>query len=79
MATFRHIDIGLKPDLNNSGTTTYQTLWMGVPVATLAGENFCGRMRGSIMGNPGLDELIAESEKIIFVPLCAWPKRAPAC
>ncbi|MBT5499033.1 MAG: tetratricopeptide repeat protein [Alphaproteobacteria bacterium] len=63
MATYRHIDIGLDPVPYNGGTTTYQTLWMGVPVVTLAGENFCGRMSASILGNLGLDELIAESEE----------------
>jgi len=63
MATYRHIDIGLDPVPYNGGTTTYQALWMGVPVVTLAGENFCSRMSASILGNLGLDELIAESEE----------------
>lgn len=62
MATYRHIDIGLDPVPYNGGTTTYQTLWMGVPVVTLAGENFCASMNASILRNLGLDEHIAESE-----------------
>ena len=62
MATYRHIDIGLDPVPYNGGTTTCQTLWMGVPVVTLAGENFCASMNASILQNLGLDEHIAESE-----------------
>jgi tetratricopeptide (TPR) repeat protein len=53
---------GLDPVPYNGGTTTCQTLWMGVPVVTLAGENFCASMNASILQNLGLDEHIAESE-----------------
>jgi predicted O-linked N-acetylglucosamine transferase (SPINDLY family) len=47
----------------NSGTTTCQALWMGVPVVTLEGDNFCGRMGSSILGHAGLDEWVARSEQ----------------
>lgn len=36
---------------------------MGVPVLTLAGENFCGRMGASIMQHIGLLGWVAESLK----------------
>lgn len=61
MAAYRHIDIGLDPIPYNGGTTTYQALWMGVPVITLVGSNFCSRMGASILSNLGLDGLIAET------------------
>jgi len=60
MAAYRHIDIGLDPVPYNGGTTTYQALWMGVPVVTLAGRNFCSRMGASILSNLDLHDLIAE-------------------
>ncbi len=60
MAAYRHIDIGLDPVPYNGGTTTYQALWMGVPVITLAGRNFCSRMGASILSNLDSDDLIAD-------------------
>ena len=62
MREYLQIDIGLDPIPYNGGTTTLQALWMGVPVLTLAGENFCGRMGASIMHHAGLSDWIAETE-----------------
>lgn len=59
MAEYRDIDIGLDPVPYNGGTTTFQALWMGVPVITLAGGNFCSRMSKSILDRIGLEELVA--------------------
>ena len=61
MAEYGDIDIGLDPIPYNGGTTTAQALWMGVPVITLAGGNFCSRMSASLLGRIGLDELVAET------------------
>ena len=41
------------------GTTTFDTLWMGVPVLTLAGERTASRSAASILGALGLDDWIA--------------------
>ena len=62
MATYRHIDIALDPVPYNGGTTTYQALWMGVPVVTLKGGNFCSRMGASILTHLDLKELITETQ-----------------
>jgi predicted O-linked N-acetylglucosamine transferase (SPINDLY family) len=40
-----------------------QALWMGVPVISIKGDNFCGRMGASMMHFLGLDDWIAESEE----------------
>ncbi len=55
------IDLSLDPFPHNGGTTTFQTLWMGVPVLTLAGERFVSRFGLSILTTLGLPELITTS------------------
>ncbi len=63
MCEYLQIDIGLDPIPYNGGTTSLQALWMGVPILTLVGENFCGRMGASIMYHAGLSDWIAETEE----------------
>lgn len=55
------IDIGLDPFPCNGGTTTCDSLWMGVPVVTLAGRTAVGRGGVSVLHDVGLPELIAET------------------
>jgi predicted O-linked N-acetylglucosamine transferase (SPINDLY family) len=59
--TYRRIDIALDTFPYNGTTTTCEALYMGVPVITLAGQAHAGRVGLSILGNLGLDELIARS------------------
>jgi len=56
------IDLALDPFPYNGTTTTMQTLWMGVPVITLAGNNAKSRCGVSLMSRVGLPEFIAQSE-----------------
>ncbi len=58
---YRRLDIALDPTPYNGATTTCEALWMGVPVITLAGDRFCGRMGTSVLRALGYPELIAES------------------
>jgi protein O-GlcNAc transferase len=59
---YNQIDIALDPFPCNGGTTSFDSLWMGVPFITLAGRHFVSRMGVTILSNIGLDALIAESE-----------------
>lgn len=59
MQEYGEIDVGLDPTPYNGGTTTLQALWMGVPVVTLAGRNFVGRMGASFLRTIGRPEWIA--------------------
>jgi predicted O-linked N-acetylglucosamine transferase (SPINDLY family) len=62
MQEYGDIDIALDPTPYNGGTTTLQALWMGVPVVTLAGANFVGRMGASFMRTLGRPEWVAQDE-----------------
>ncbi len=55
-----HFGIDLMLDVFpcNGGTTTFQSLWMGVPVLTLAFDHCGGRGGASILSRIGSDDLI---------------------
>jgi predicted O-linked N-acetylglucosamine transferase (SPINDLY family) len=59
---YNRIDIALDPFPCNGGTTSLDTVWMGVPFVTLAGGHFTSRMGVTILTNAGMPELIAGSE-----------------
>ena len=56
---YNEIDIALDPFPCVGGTTSMDTLWMGVPFVTLAGKHFGSRMGVTILSNAGLQELVA--------------------
>ena len=58
----RGIDIGLDCFPHNSGTTLFETLYMGLPYVTLAGRPSVGRLGSSILIGVGHPEWIARSE-----------------
>ena len=62
MQEYGDIDIGLDPTPYNGGTTTLQALWMGVPVVTLEGGNFVGRMGASFLRTLGEHDWVALDE-----------------
>jgi predicted O-linked N-acetylglucosamine transferase (SPINDLY family) len=55
------IDIALDPFPYNGGTTTLDTLWMGVPMVTLAGRLAVQRIAASILTSAGLPDFIAHT------------------
>ena len=59
LATYHQIDIALDPFPYTGGTTSVESLWMGVPVLTLAGESFLARQGVGILMNSGLPEWVA--------------------
>jgi protein O-GlcNAc transferase len=56
---FDAVDLALDSTPYGGGTTTFDALWMGVPVLTLGGERSAGRSSASILGALGLDEWVA--------------------
>jgi protein O-GlcNAc transferase len=59
---FRGMDIGLDCFPHNSGTTLFETLYMGVPFVTLADRPSVGRLGSSILHGVGHPEWIARTE-----------------
>ena len=63
LAGYGQIDISLDPFPYPGGTTTLESLWMGVPVLTLPGQTALSRQGLSIMSNLGLTDWIATSQE----------------
>ena len=58
---YTEVDISLDPFPCNGGTTSFDAMWMGVPVVTLAGNSFISRMGVSMLTSLGLTELVANT------------------
>ena len=61
MATYGQIDIALDTMPFAGGTTSFDALWMGLPLVTLAGERSSSRGGASILTSLGRPEWIARS------------------
>ncbi len=55
------VDLGLDPYPYNGHSTTCDSLWMGVPVVSLAGRTAVSRGGLSILSNVGMPELVAST------------------
>ena len=60
---YNKIDIALDTFPYNGVTTSFEAIWMGVPVLTMAGYNFNSRCGESINKNLNLEYLIAKNEE----------------
>jgi protein O-GlcNAc transferase len=63
---YHQIDICLDPFPYSGGTTSCDSLWMGVPVVSLSGRTAVGRLTSTILHNIGLPELVADSQEQYF-------------
>ncbi len=59
LASYNRIDVALDPFPFTGSTTTFEALWMGVPVVTLRGEAMAGRWSASMLRSVGLRDLVA--------------------
>ena len=59
---YKKIDVALDTFPYNGVTTSFEAIWMGVPVLTMAGYNFNSRCGESINKNLNMEQLIAKDE-----------------
>ncbi len=59
---YKKVDIALDTFPYNGVTTSFEAIWMGAPVLTMAGYNFNSRCGASINKNLGMEQLIAKDE-----------------
>ncbi|MCC6657121.1 MAG: tetratricopeptide repeat protein [Rhodocyclaceae bacterium] len=81
LQTYNRVDIALDPFPFGGGTTSAEALWMGVPVVTLKGDRWAGRVSESILATIGLEELVARNEEeylAIAAALAEDPRRLAA-
>jgi len=72
------VDVALDPFPFSGTTTTCQTLWMGVPVVTLAGKSHVSRVGVTMLTAVGLEQCVADDENDYVrkaVALAADPAR----
>jgi predicted O-linked N-acetylglucosamine transferase (SPINDLY family) len=62
LAAYNEIDIALDPFPQSGGVSTFEALWMGVPVVALLGPSVSGRGAAAILSSLGLQDWVADSE-----------------
>lgn len=62
LARHAHADLLLDTAPCNAHTTASDALWAGLPVVTLAGEQFAARVAASLLNAVGLSELVTQTE-----------------
>ncbi len=62
LEAYGRVDVGLDPSPYTGCTTSFESLWMGVPVVTKAGDRFLSHAGESIMNNVGLPDWVAPNE-----------------
>ena len=63
LARYRVCDLFLDTLPYNAGTTASDALWAGLPVLTLMGQSFAGRVAASLLNAIGLPELVTNTQE----------------
>ena len=61
-ASYNRVDIALDPFPYSGGVTSFEAIWMGVPVLTKKGSKFVSNTTASINHNSGMSDWIANDE-----------------
>ena len=59
---YNEIDVALDCFPCNGGTTTFDVLWMGLPLVTRRGDRFASRMGAAVLSALGREEWIADTK-----------------
>jgi protein O-GlcNAc transferase len=82
LARLRHADLFLDTLPYNAHATATDALWAGLPILTLLGKSFAGRVTASLLTSIGLTELIArtfDEYEQIAIGLALDPLRLNEC
>jgi predicted O-linked N-acetylglucosamine transferase (SPINDLY family) len=60
LETYMFADLFLDTTPFNAGTTARDALWCGLPVLTIEGKSFAGRMASSLLKAIGMDDLVTQ-------------------
>jgi predicted O-linked N-acetylglucosamine transferase (SPINDLY family) len=74
---YHELDLCLDPFPHNGHISTLDSLWMGVPVLTLAGSTVVGRAGVSLLSNVGLPEFIARTPDQLIEIATRWAGDLP--
>lgn len=77
LKAYNHVDIGLDPFPYNGGTTTLDSLWMGVPMIALRGDRLIGHVGESLLAAVGLEEFIAANKAEYVAKAVAFANDIP--
>lgn len=77
LETVRQADIALDPFPYNGGSTSFYTLWMGVPIINLVTPGELGKAGLAILNNVGLGDLCTYSEDAYVAAAVALASNQP--
>jgi predicted O-linked N-acetylglucosamine transferase (SPINDLY family) len=76
LAAYRHVDIGLDPFPHGGGVSTWESLYMGVPVVTKMGHSQSTRVGGAILSAIDMSDWIASNDdQYVDIALQSTPDR----
>ena len=76
--TYHDIDIALDTFPLTGGTTTFDCLWMGVPLVSLVGQTFRNRLSTTILFNGGFKEFLCDNTDAYVSKAVALAQDLPA-
>lgn len=77
LAAYGRVDIALDPFPYPGGTTSAESIWMGVPVVTKDGDTFLSRVGKTIITNAGLADWVADDLNDYISRAVAFAKDIP--
>ncbi|TAM54049.1 MAG: tetratricopeptide repeat protein [Paraburkholderia sp.] len=78
LAAYNRVDISLSPFPYPGGTTTAESLWMGVPVLCRHGDRFLGHLCESVLHSADLGDWIAADDDAYVALAAAFVRQRPA-
>ena len=74
LRTYREIDIALDTFPQSGGLTSWEALFMGVPIVTLSGQNTAHRITHAILAHLGLSEWVTENDSEFVAKTVEWSR-----